>query len=85
MRNRVFPAISINQDVTALSDSNSGRQIPSNQTAIKLQTLPMVSTEELRIFLKKTAGYWPQIAEMHMKGKTSVSSDPCIFPHTEKC
>ena len=44
----------------------------------------MVSTEELRIFLKKIAGYWPQIAEMHMKGMTSVSSDPCIFPYIEK-
>ena len=52
----------------------------SNQTAIRLQPLPMVSTEELRIFLKKTVGYWPQIAKMHMQGMTSVS----IFPYTEK-
>ena len=29
-------------------------------------------------------GYWPRIAEMHMKGMVSVSPDSCIFPYIEK-
>ena len=32
----------------------------------------------------KNTGYWPQIAEMHMKGMISVSPDACILPYTEK-
>ena len=29
-------------------------------------------------------GYWP-IAEVHIKGMTSVSLDSCIFLYKEKC
>ena len=29
--------------------------------------------------------YWPQIAEVHIKGMISVSPDSCIFSNTEKC
>ena len=31
----------------------------------------------------KITGFWPQMAEMHMKGMTSESPDSCIF-HTQK-
>ena len=44
--------------------------------AIRLQPLPTVSPEETQD-LKK--GLWPQIAEMHIKGMISVSSDSPIF------
>ena len=30
-------------------------------------------------------GYWPQIAEEHIKGIISVSPDSHIFPYIEKC
>ena len=49
---------------------------------IRLQPLPTVSTEELGMC--KNPGYWPQIAEMHMKEMISVSPDSCIFAYTEK-
>ena len=29
-------------------------------------------------------GYWPQIAEVHIKGMISVGPDPWILPHIEK-
>ena len=29
----------------------------------------------------ETTGCWPQIAEVHIKGKISVSPDSCIFPY----
>ena len=45
--------------------------------AIRLQPLPMVSPEE-------TPRYWPQIAEVHIKGMISVSPDSCIFPYIKK-
>ena len=32
----------------------------------------------------KNTGYWPQIAEMHMKGMISVIPDSCILPYIEK-
>ena len=28
----------------------------------------------------ENTGYWPQIAEIHIKGMISMSPDPCIFP-----
>ena len=33
---------------------------------------------------KQITGFWPQIAEIHMKGMISVSPDSCIFPDIEK-
>ena len=51
-------------------------------SAIRLQPLPTESPEELRKW--KIIGYWPQIAEMHMKGMISVSPDSWIFPYIEK-
>ena len=29
--------------------------------------------------------YWPQIAEVHIKGMISMSPECCIFPYIEKC
>ena len=42
MRNEVFPAISVHKDVRVIMDSS----LPGH-SAIKLQPLPTVSTEEL--------------------------------------
>ena len=43
---------------------------------IRLQSLSMVSPEETQDV--KIQGYWPQIAEAHIKGMISVSPDYCI-------
>ena len=42
--------------------------------AIRLQPLPMVSSEEVQDV--KTE-YWPWMAEVHIKGMISVSPDSC--------
>ena len=31
----------------------------------------------------KNTEYWPQIAEVHIKGMISISPDSCIFPYME--
>ena len=62
MRNGVFPAISVNKYVTVISDTcpqkckflsprhnQEGEQYLPNMAAIRLQPLPMVSTEELKL------------------------------------
>ena len=33
----------------------------------------------------ESPGYWPQMAEVRIKGMISVSPDSCIFPYMEKC
>ena len=33
---------------------------------------------------RKNAGYWLQLAEIHMKVMISLSLDSCVFPYTEK-
>ena len=33
---------------------------------------------------KRNTGYWPGIAEVYMKGMTSVSPGSCTFPYIEK-
>ena len=50
--------------------------------AIRLQPLPIVSGEEVQDV--KSTGFWPQIAEVHIKGMISVSPDSPIFPYSEK-
>ena len=40
----------------------------------------LVSPEETQ---DVKTGYWPQIAEVHIKGMISVSPDSCIFPVIE--
>ena len=50
--------------------------------AIRLQPLPTVSQEEAQDM--KSTGFWPQIAEVHIKGMISVSPDYRIFPYSEK-
>ena len=49
--------------------------------AIRLQPLLTVRPEELR---GENRAHWPQTAEVHVKGMTSVSPGSCIFPYTEK-
>ena len=85
LRTGIFPVISINKDGTVIripapQGTQEGEEsLPSE--AIRLQPLPTGSPEELGV---KNTGYWPQRAEMHMKGVTSVSPNPCIFPYIEK-
>ena len=48
--------------------------------AVRLQPLPVASPEETQ----DVSGYWPQMAEVHIKGMISVSPDSCILPYIEK-
>ena len=85
LRTGIFPVISINKDGTVIripapQGTQEGEEsLPSE--AIRLQPLPTGSPEELGV---KNTGYWSQRTEMHMKGVTSVSPNPCIFPYREK-
>ena len=48
----------------------------------RLQLLPVVSTEELR--MRKTQDSGPRIAEMHIKEMISVTPVSYIYSYTEK-
>ena len=87
LRNIIFPAISVNKDVTVISElmSLEGTQKEKSAchlAATRLQPLLMVSRKEAQDV--KSTEYWPQIAETHIKGIISVSPDSCIFPYIEK-
>ena len=77
-----FLAKLANKDVTVISDSSPPnvnfwalrrprKNNTSDPTAIRLQPLPMVNSEELRMWINTR--YWPPIGETHMKGMISVS------------
>ena len=59
MRNKVFPAISITKDVMIISDSSPPGQLRKEKGSVgpgshnRLQTLPMGSLEELRVWTCK--------------------------------
>ena len=49
--------------------------------------LPVVTAEKLEGMQEKRwtrKRDWPQIAEVHMKGMTLVSTEDCIFPYIER-
>ena len=82
LRNGVSPAISINKDITAVSDSGPPdvtcwacsvlRKTNTVDLApIRLPLLPTVSKEQGCEEIK--SGCWLWLAEMHMKGIVSVS------------
>ena len=82
LRNGVLLAVSVNKGVTVISDfgppnvnfwalrTTRKENNTCEPAAISLQPL---STWALKTSGCKNAGYWPQIAEMHMKGMISVS------------
>ena len=82
--NGVFPAISVNKDVTVIRDSGPPNvnfwapRAPRKNNTCNPAAVPCGWA------LRENAGYWPQIAEMHMKGMISVSPDSCIFSYIEK-
>ena len=73
--------------IPALQGTQEGEEYLLNLVALRLQSLLVVSTEELRMWktknkTKQDAG--PRIAEMDTKGMISVSPDSCFFPYIEK-
>ena len=80
LRHGVFPATSVDKDVTVISGHNPPmwtlRALRKGNAChlltIRLQPLPMVSPKEAQDVSENT-GYWPQIAKMHMKGMISRS------------
>ena len=95
LRNGILPGISINkghhnhQRLQPLPMVNwyllrecKEEENTCHQAAIRLQPLPTVSPEGAQDVKKQ--GYLPQIAEMHMRGMTSVNTDSCIFLHIKK-
>ena len=94
LRNRVFPAILVNKDVTVTSNcshhgcwagepwGSSGRKehLPSSSH----QTAAALHGESWGHSGWENTGYWLQVAEVCIKGMTSVSSDSSILPYIEK-
>ena len=76
---RIFPAVSINKDVTVISNSSPpGHWVPEISSH-ELEDSPYREpwgTQDV-----KNTGYWPQIAETHIRGMISASPDSCIFPY----
>ena len=62
-------------------DSRKGNNT-CDLAGVGLQPLPTVSPNGDQDVIN--TGYWPQIAETHIKGMISVSPDSCIFPYVEK-
>ena len=92
LRNAIFAFIFINKDVTVIMVFNSPYVNSWVLRALRKKTWhqpPWGCSHALWWAQRKPrmweTGYWPQIAEMHMKGMISVSLDYCIFPYIEKC
>ena len=68
--NGVFPAISINKDITAIRDS-------------KREFLSLRASRKNNVCYLAAISHSPRL-EMHMKGMISVKPDSCIFLYTEK-
>jgi len=77
------PAIAATMDGELMS--SEGTQEGKNTcylAAIRLQPLPMVSTQETQNL--KTE-YWPQRAKVHIRGMISISQASCIFQYIKNC
>ena len=68
----------------ALTESPEGTQDRNRMPAIKSQTLHPLTVALRRLRMRKKR-YWPQMADIHIKGMISVSSDSCIFSYIEEC
>ena len=91
VRKGLFPAISVNKDVTVISDSSPPPWVPDpkgTQEGEVLRLLPADCSHSLLRALSNSGcerkRYWPQIAETGVKGMISVNPDSCIFPYMEK-
>ena len=94
LRNAIFPAISVNKDVTVISDCSNHEWWAGmpKYTQEGKEYLPFSSHQIAATPCSEAwgnsgygnTGYWPQIAEVHNKGMISVTPDTCIFPYTEK-
>ena len=94
MRNGEFPATSVNRmslssaipalhhELVTPKDTQEGEEYlwsNSHQVAATPYSEPKGAQDV------KSTGYWPQISEMHTKGRSSVSPDSYIFPYIENC
>ena len=91
----ISPAISVNKDETAFSNfqppnMNEGSE-KGKQYLWSSRCRPPLhgggwGEGDVRDKKKKKnrIGFWPQIAEMHMKGMMSILPDSCIFPYIEE-
>ena len=70
-RNIIFPA-------------NSGKKKKNTCYLASLQTTVTPHDEPWDNSGCENTTYWPQEAEVHIKGMISVSPNSCIFPYTEK-
>ena len=85
----VFPALSMNKDVTVISYSNppgcSGR-LPARSSSLRAAATPYsgsgCETQELRMWKHRILA--PDSGDVY-EGMISVSSDSRIFPNIEKC
>ena len=93
LRKQIFPAISVNKDVTVIRDyipqcdlvGPEGAQEEEYLLSINIghQTATTPYGEPWGTQDVKTE-YWLQIGDVHIKGMISVSPDSCIFPYIEE-
>ena len=90
--NGVFPTISVNKSVTAFSNSSPPsvnfwvqRAPKKNNTCYPAAIIHSPQWVSRGMGDVKNTGYWPQIAEMHIKSIILVNPDSCIFLYIKKC
>ena len=66
--------------IAATEDETQEGKNTCQPAPIRLQPLPFEPQGNSGC---ENKGYWPQIAELHIKGMISVSPDPCIFIYIE--
>ena len=92
--NEVYPAIISKQachshhqfqpskwEFLSPKSTQEGKEYPWSGT---YQTAATPHSEHWGTQVWKYRTHWPQTAEVHVKGMTSVNPDSCIFPHIEK-
>ena len=90
LRNGIFSAISVNKDVTGISNCSPplSKGIQEGEEDLLYSSHQTRASPYNELWGKEAqdvrTGYWSQIAEIHMKRMISDSPDSCIFLYTEK-
>ena len=81
MRSEIFPAISVNKDVTVISNCSPQCKPVSSEDPQEGEEYLLSSSHQTMA----TSWILAPDAEVRMKGMISVSPDSWIFPYREKC
>ena len=93
LRNEILPAISVNKGCHSRAAPSKGELVSPEQTQEGSQAYLPCSSHHTAATPEgspwgntgcENTGYWPQRAEVPIKGMISMSPDLCIFPYIEK-